>query len=67
MIRFLTPYIMKYIAKKAGAKFEDFFKNVQQQGEPKKAEGSISIDKDPKSNSSSKSTVGEYVDYEEID
>jgi len=58
---------MKYIAKKAGSKFEDIFKNATQQPQNKKPEGSISIDKVPKSNSSSKTTVGEYVDYEEID
>ncbi len=63
--RLFAPLLLKYFAKKAeqrfGGAFNDF-SNKQQQ----KAEGEISIDKIPKSKSSN-TTVGEYVDYEELD
>lgn len=63
------PYMLKYFARKATERFGGQFKNYgnqkQQQEQPKK-EGEITIDKMPKNKSSNKS-VGEYVDYEEID
>lgn len=63
-----APVILKYFTKKAterfGGQFRDF-KNQNQQHPPKK-EGEITIDKMPKNKTSNK-TVGEYVDYEEID
>jgi len=62
------PLILKYFTKKAterfGGQFRDFGNQGQQQ--PQKKEGEISIDKMPRNKSSNKS-VGEYVDYEEID
>jgi len=63
--RLFAPLLIKYAAKKAeqrfGGAFRDFSNNKQQ-----KQEGEITIDKAPKSKSSN-TTVGEYVDYEEID
>nr|WP_100803737.1 DUF4834 family protein [Ulvibacter sp. MAR_2010_11] len=67
LVKLLTPYVMRYIAKKAGQKFEQAFGNNPFQPPKKEKEGSISIDKTPSSKTKSKSTVGEYVDYEEID
>ncbi|MCW8980915.1 MULTISPECIES: DUF4834 family protein [Altibacter] len=67
LIRLLTPYIMRYIAKKAGQRFEQAFGNNPFDAQEKKKDGSITIDKMPSSRNKSKSTVGEYVDYEEID
>jgi len=62
------PFVLKYFTKKAterfGAQFGDFRNQKQQQ--PPQKEGEISIDKMPKNKTSNKS-VGEYVDYEEID
>ena len=63
---------MRYIAKKAGQRFEQTFghnpygKNTQKR-KPKDKEGSVSIDHMPNKEKGSKSNVGEYVDYEEID
>ncbi|WP_316930900.1 DUF4834 family protein [Lacinutrix jangbogonensis] len=66
--KYFGPLILKYFTKKAterfGGQFRDFGNQKQQQ--PQKKEGEISIDKIPKNKSSNK-TVGEYVDYEEID
>ena len=66
--RFFGPFILKYFTKKAaerfGGQFRDF--NNQNQQQPKQKEGEITIDKMPDNKTSNK-TVGEYVDYEEID
>ena len=68
LFRFLKPYLIRYITKKAGQKFEAFFgdmPNSQPMREEK--EGEISIDKVPQPKSQSLNGVGEYVDYEEVD
>jgi len=66
--RYFGPLILKYFTKKAaerfGSQFRDFG-NQNKQQPPKKA-GEITIDKMPENKTSNK-TVGEYVDYEEID
>ncbi|MFD2550795.1 DUF4834 family protein [Bizionia sediminis] len=67
--RLFAPALMRYVAKKAEAKFGEQFnqqykRNNQQ--EPPKKEGETVIDKVPRTNTSNKN-VGEYVDYEEID
>jgi len=72
LFRLLKPYLMKYIAKKAGQRFEQTFghnpydPNTQKR-KSKDKEGSVSIDQMPTKKKGSKSDVGEYVDYEEID
>lgn len=67
--KYFGPFILKYFTKKAaerfGGQFRDFSSQNQRQAPPEQ-EGKISIDKMPKNKSSNKS-VGEYVDYEEID
>ncbi|MCR8668116.1 DUF4834 family protein [Aestuariibaculum sp. M13] len=66
--RLLTPFLIKYVSKKAEQRFGGQFGNFQQQRqqEPSKKEGEVTIDKMPNRKSSNKE-VGEYVDYEEID
>jgi hypothetical protein len=67
LIKLLMPYFMRYLAKKAGQRFESAFGANPFQTPHPKEEGEISLDKMPSSQPKSKSTVGEYVDYEEID
>lgn len=67
LIKLIAPYVMRYIAKKAGEKFEKAFRGPTQSNPEREKEGSITIDKVPTKGKKSKSTVGEYVDYEEID
>ena len=62
--RLFSPYLMRFVAKKAEERFGGQFNN--QQSEPARKEGEVTIDKVPKTKSSNKD-VGEYVDYEEID
>ncbi len=67
LARLFTPFLMKYVAKKAEQRFGDQFGQFQgRQQEPPKKEGEVSIDKMPNIKTSNKD-VGDYVDYEEID
>ncbi|WP_459209349.1 DUF4834 family protein [Aquimarina rhabdastrellae] len=65
--RFFGPLLFKYIVKKAGERFGQQFDQFNQQQQPKSKEGEVSLDKQSHTTSSSKKTVGEYIDFEEID
>lgn len=64
LARLFSPFLIKFVAKKAEERFGGQF-GSQQQAPPKK-EGEVTIDKIPKTKSSNKN-VGDYIDYEEID
>ncbi|GEQ86496.1 hypothetical protein ULMS_20040 [Patiriisocius marinistellae] len=66
IIKFATPYFLKYIQKKMGQRMEGFFGNMEQP-QKQQEEGKITIDKVPSKNSKNSNVVGEYVDFEEID
>lgn len=66
LIKLATPYLMRYISKKAGQQFEQFFGNSPN-ANPQEKEGSITIDKNPTHNARSSKKVGEYVEFEEVD
>ncbi|WP_339609348.1 DUF4834 family protein [uncultured Planktosalinus sp.] len=68
VFRLAAPFIMRYIAKKAGQKMEQAFKghyNFEQSNEQVNKE--TVFDKKNQKKSNNKKPVGEYVDYEEID
>ncbi|SRX56029.1 DUF4834 family protein [Aequorivita sp. CIP111184] len=67
LIRLATPYLMRYISKKAGQQFEQFFGNNSNMNSQREKEGSITIDKNPAQNSQSSKKVGEYVEFEEVE
>lgn len=74
LIRLATPYLMRYISKKAGQQFEQFFGQTGAPGwnnpnsrPQREREGSVTIDKNPSPNSRSSKKVGEYVEFEEVD
>jgi hypothetical protein len=68
LFKLLKPYIVRFLMKKAGKQFErSFGANPFQEAEPTKKEGSVTIDKMPPKKGKATSTIGEYVDYEEID
>ncbi len=67
LIRLATPYLMRYISKKAGQQFEQFFGNQPNATAEREPVGNITIDKNPSQNSRSSKKVGEYVEYEEVD
>lgn len=59
---------MRYIAKKANERFgQAFGQNPYQSNNQQQKEGEISIDKSKAPTKTSKPTVGEYVDFEELD
>lgn len=64
--RLFAPYLMKKMMNKMQEKAQNQYNNQQQTREEKVKEGETIIDKAPKSSTGSK-TVGEYVDYEEIE
>jgi len=58
---------MRYITKKANKKLEQFFNQAAQTNGSAQPEGKTTIDKKSKTSRKSTKTVGEYVDFEEID
>jgi hypothetical protein len=68
LARLFTPFLIKFVAKKAEQRFGDQFGQFQKQAQQEKPrkEGEVTIDKIPKTKTSNKN-VGDYVDYEEID
>ena len=66
LLKLAAPYLMRYISKKASQKFGDAF-GQEPQKDSNTEEGNVSIDKMPSSKSQSKNTVGEYVDFEDVD
>ena len=64
--RIFAPVLLKFAAKKMEKKFGEQFGQYQQQPTQQK-EGETVIDKIPTKKTTSNKTVGEYIDYEEID
>lgn len=67
IFRLAAPYIMRFVAKKAGERFEQMGKDFQNRNQQPQSEGETVIDRVPKNQKTSNKKVGEYIDYEEID
>lgn len=67
LLKLTTPYIMRYIGKKASERFEEAFGANPNMTGQRQEEGSVTIDKVPNSHAKKSNTVGEYVDYEEVE
>lgn len=66
--KLVTKYMAPIILNKAAKKFEERVRNQQQQRqEPNSKVGETVINKKPNQSKSSNNSVGEYVDYEEVD
>ena len=65
LFRLFAPFLMKKATETIKKKAEQQFQN-QQQNPPVK-EGETVIDKAPQKNMQSKDSLGEYVDFEEIE
>ena len=64
--RLLVPIVLRIFMKRAQRNFQQQFGQFKQQ-KPQK-EGEVSIDSKPKNKlNSSESSVGEYVDFEEVE
>jgi hypothetical protein len=60
LIRLLLPMLFQGIVNKAQQQSQ------QQYRQPRQAEGSVRVDKAPKTKSSIPDSEGDYIDYEEI-
>jgi hypothetical protein len=65
LAKLLAPFLMKKVADTIQKKAEQQFGGQQPKSSVK--EGETIIDKAPRNNAQSKNSVGEYVDFEEID
>lgn len=66
--RLFAPFLMKKAAETIKKKAEQQFRGQQRQQQTSSVkEGETIIDKAPEKNQQSKNSVGEYVEFEEID
>ena len=71
LAKLLAPYIMRSLAKKIERRFEQNFGGFNPQGQanqqPPEKEGQVHVQSKKTTPNKSKSKVGDYIDYEEID
>jgi len=67
LLKWLSPYIMRFIAKKAAQRFENAFGQNPFQDVNTQTRDEDTLDKANKNPKSNDKIVGEYVDYEEVD
>ena len=65
LAKLFAPYLMKKMVSKMQEKAQNQHQNQHQQANVK--EGETIIDKKPVKSTQSNNSVGEYVDYEEVD
>ena len=65
LVKLFAPYLLKKAVDKVQKKAEQQYKN--QQREATVEEGKTVVDKKPNNTKQSNNSVGEYVDFEEID
>ena len=65
LVKLFAPFLMKKAAETIKKKAEQQFGGKQQKSTV--PEGQTVIDKQPRNQQQSKDTVGEYVDFEEVD
>ena len=67
LLKWLSPYIMRFVAKKAAQKFESAFGQNPFQPNNGATRKEESIDRTTKTPKSNGKVVGEYVDFEELE
>ena len=67
LAKLFAPYLMKRMVHKMQEKAQHQYGNQQQSHNANAKVGETIIDKKPTKSNQSKNSVGEYVDYEEID
>lgn len=65
--RLFGPILLKFVAKKAEQKFTQQYGQRPGQEVKRPPEGEVTIDKNSKSDKKPTNTVGDYIDYEEIE
>ena len=61
------PYLMRYIAKKMGERFQQSFGGNPFEAASRKKEGEVTIENTLSNQKASSKKVGEYVDFEEVE
>lgn len=70
ILRLAAPYLLRYISKKVEERFQgnfSGFENQKSSSDFKDETGKVSVDKVPERRKTSKKTVGEYIEYEEVE
>jgi hypothetical protein len=67
LAKFFAPFLVKKMAEKMQQKAKEASNQNQQQQQPEVREGETIIDSAPENKSRTKNSLGDYVDFEEID
>jgi ABC-type multidrug transport system fused ATPase/permease subunit len=67
LLRLLSPYIMRFIAKKAAQRFENTFGQSPFQQTQKQNQDKVATDGSSKKSHNDEKIVGEYIDFEEVE
>jgi len=67
LLKWAKPYVISYVAKKAGKQFEKMFQRAANPSANTSEAGKTTIDHNPTDQKKSKNTVGEYVDFEDVE
>ncbi len=68
MARLFAPKIINYAAKRTEKHFREAFGKAANESQPEKEEiGDVSVDKSTVKQTKSSNSVGEYIDFEEIE
>lgn len=67
LLRLLSPYIMRFIAKKVTQRFENTFGQSPLQQTQKQDQDEITIDGSSKKSPTDGKSAGEYIDFEEVE
>ena len=67
LLRLLSPYIMRFIAKKVAQRFKNTFGENPIQQTQKQDQDEMTIDGSSKKTPTNGKSVGEYIDFEEVE
>lgn len=68
VVKMFAPKIFSYAAKKTEAHFKEKFGGFTQQNETRQERvGDVIIEKKPSKKTNTSETIGDYIDFEEID
>ena len=65
--RWFAPKLFQYAVKKTEQRFQEQFSQYQGQQDTEAPVGEVSISKKPGTRKKDQESLGEYIDYEEID
>lgn len=65
--RWFAPRLFQYAVKKTEQRFREQFETAQRYQEAESPEGEVSISKKPGTQKKKQESIGEYIDFEEIE